>query len=55
MAGPDPAIYVLSFSGHEDVDARHEAGHDETVDWAFVPSSIPGSLVALAPRNDEGN
>jgi hypothetical protein len=28
MAGLDPAIHVL-FEATEDVDARHEAGHDE--------------------------
>jgi hypothetical protein len=27
MAGLDPAIHV--FADEEDVDARHEAGHDE--------------------------
>jgi hypothetical protein len=28
MAGLDPAIHVLA-TGKKDVDARHEAGHDE--------------------------
>jgi hypothetical protein len=31
MAGLDPAIHVLMPRGIEDVDARHEAGHDEFV------------------------
>jgi hypothetical protein len=29
MAGLVPAIRVLSSAEQEDVDARHEAGHDE--------------------------
>jgi hypothetical protein len=29
MAGLDPAIHVLVSAGKKDVDARHQAGHDE--------------------------
>jgi len=29
MAGLVPAIHVLPYSRTQDVDARHEAGHDE--------------------------
>jgi hypothetical protein len=29
MAGLVPAIHVFRFDHPEDVDARHEAGHDE--------------------------
>jgi hypothetical protein len=29
MAGLVPAIHVLDVVGGKDVDARHEAGHDE--------------------------
>jgi hypothetical protein len=29
MAGLGPAIHVFLSSGAKDVDARHEAGHDE--------------------------
>jgi hypothetical protein len=29
MAGLVPAIHVLILRGKKDVDARHEAGHDE--------------------------
>jgi hypothetical protein len=29
MAGPVPAIHVLSVDDEQEVDARHEAGHDE--------------------------
>jgi hypothetical protein len=33
MAGLVPAIHVFLFSGQQkDVDARHEAGHDERLD-----------------------
>ena len=28
MAGLVPAIHVFTVSKHEDVDARHKAGHD---------------------------
>jgi len=31
MVGPVPAIHVLVSSRRKDVDARHEAGHDEFV------------------------
>ena len=30
MAGPVPAIHVFVARGSEDVDARHEAGHDDS-------------------------
>jgi len=30
MAGLVPAIHVFEFIEAEDVDARHEAGHDES-------------------------
>jgi hypothetical protein len=29
MAGLDPAIHVFDVGEKQDVDARHEAGHDE--------------------------
>jgi hypothetical protein len=29
MAGLDPAIHVFLANANKDVDARHEAGHDE--------------------------
>jgi hypothetical protein len=29
MAGADPAIHVFLAIGTKDVDARHEAGHDD--------------------------
>jgi hypothetical protein len=29
MAGPVPAIHVVPAVGTKDVDARHEAGHDD--------------------------
>jgi hypothetical protein len=36
MAGLVPAIHVLLF-GPEDVDARHEAGHDDLVKLVLPP------------------
>jgi hypothetical protein len=32
MAGLVPAIHVLEASKKQDVDARHKAGHDESVE-----------------------
>jgi hypothetical protein len=32
MAGLDPAIHVLATLPKKDVDARHEAGHDDAVE-----------------------
>jgi len=29
MAGPAPAIHIFATTKKKDVDARHEAGHDE--------------------------
>jgi len=29
MAGLDPAIHVFASANKKDVDARHEAGHDD--------------------------
>jgi hypothetical protein len=33
MAGLVPAIYVFMRSKSKDVYARHEAGHDEMIEW----------------------
>jgi hypothetical protein len=40
MAGLVPAIYVFLSSGHEDVDARHKAGHDEIVGRSIVEEPL---------------
>src|SRR5271154_4222075 len=39
MAGPVPAIHVLFLLAKKDVDARHEAGHDERKKERAMPSS----------------
>jgi hypothetical protein len=31
MAGLDPAIHVFAATEQKDVDARHKAGHDESL------------------------
>jgi hypothetical protein len=42
MAGRVPAIHVFERNEIEDVDARHEAGHDEREDCDRIMGLIAG-------------
>ena len=58
MAGLDPAIHVLLFDASKNVDARHEAGHDDLGYFftllASILTDISSSLVENAVSTANG-
>jgi S-adenosylmethionine:tRNA ribosyltransferase-isomerase len=49
MAGLVPAIHVFETASPQDVDARHEAGHDESMKTDLFDFNLPPEHIALRP------
>jgi hypothetical protein len=47
MAGPVPAIHVFALARKQDVDARDEPGHDETVTQDDATSFRAGAFAVI--------